>query len=127
MCGAVCAPYECSRCLKATYCSVLCQRKDWPTHKAACTPSAGGVSPPEAVLLSVARDENTDMVSSTKAVFGALSRLAIDADDDVALVTPTRVDKEVHVPAAPTQEADKTVDKIETAEVEPETMSALTA
>ncbi|KAF9902955.1 hypothetical protein EC991_004331 [Linnemannia zychae] len=30
---------RCSRCKVVHYCSELCQRKDWPTHKIACTPS----------------------------------------------------------------------------------------
>ncbi|KAG0214934.1 hypothetical protein BGX28_001140 [Mortierella sp. GBA30] len=30
---------RCSRCKVVHYCSAVCQRKDWPTHKIACTPS----------------------------------------------------------------------------------------
>ncbi|KAF9933547.1 hypothetical protein FBU30_005189 [Linnemannia zychae] len=30
---------RCSRCKIVNYCSEACQRKDWPTHKLACTPS----------------------------------------------------------------------------------------
>ncbi|OAQ34682.1 alpha/beta-hydrolase [Linnemannia elongata AG-77] len=30
---------RCSRCKVVHYCSEACQRKDWPTHKIACTPS----------------------------------------------------------------------------------------
>ncbi|KAF9168893.1 hypothetical protein BGX21_010744 [Mortierella sp. AD011] len=31
---------RCSRCKIVHYCSPVCQRKDWPTHKIACTPSS---------------------------------------------------------------------------------------
>lgn len=30
---------RCSRCKVVHYCSAACQRKDWPSHKIACTPS----------------------------------------------------------------------------------------
>lgn len=29
---------QCSRCRSIKYCSVACQRKDWPIHKPACIP-----------------------------------------------------------------------------------------
>ena len=31
---------RCSRCKAAFYCGPACQKKDWPTHKAACAPPA---------------------------------------------------------------------------------------
>merc|ERR1719215_141088 len=27
---------KCSRCRNATYCSIECQKKDWPRHKSVC-------------------------------------------------------------------------------------------
>ncbi|KAF9109140.1 hypothetical protein BGX27_007949 [Mortierella sp. AM989] len=35
---------RCSRCKVVHYCSQLCQKKDWPTHKIACTPSTSTTS-----------------------------------------------------------------------------------
>jgi hypothetical protein len=36
---AVChedGPKNCSKCKKISYCSIACQRKDWPEHKLVC-------------------------------------------------------------------------------------------
>ena len=36
VCDAEDARYKCSKCLIARYCSLGCQRKDWPIHKEYC-------------------------------------------------------------------------------------------
>jgi len=33
---------SCARCLKARYCSQVCQKKDWQRHKAVCQASTSG-------------------------------------------------------------------------------------
>lgn len=38
-CGADKATSRCSRCHKNVYCGDACQRRDWPTHKLACSPT----------------------------------------------------------------------------------------
>ncbi|KAI7816833.1 Alpha/Beta hydrolase protein [Gamsiella multidivaricata] len=37
---------RCSRCKVVHYCSETCQRRDWPTHKIACTPSTSSTATP---------------------------------------------------------------------------------
>ncbi len=36
--------FTCSRCKSIRYCSVACQRIDWPTHKAYCAPSITSIA-----------------------------------------------------------------------------------
>lgn len=52
---------RCSRCKVVHYCSEACQRKGWPTHKIACTPSAA----PSAAK-STSTSDNSSSSSSKK-------------------------------------------------------------
>ncbi len=36
LCNEKTAPFKCGKCLKKTYCSFECQKKDWKTHKSIC-------------------------------------------------------------------------------------------
>ncbi|KAG0372798.1 hypothetical protein BGX24_012568 [Mortierella sp. AD032] len=53
---------RCSRCKVVHYCSEACQRKDWPTHKIACTPS----SVPSSNSPSNTGSKGAPPISSTK-------------------------------------------------------------
>lgn len=55
---------ECSLCHKQPYCSLFCQRKDWPTHQLECfklptvEPSEGGESIQDSSIMLIVEDQD---------------------------------------------------------------------
>ncbi|PPQ75521.1 hypothetical protein CVT26_012545 [Gymnopilus dilepis] len=95
-CGTLEAPESekklqcCSRCRAARYCSVACQKADWPTHKVLCPQYAMGKSldDPGVYLGKKTRKGKKDEVTRTRAdILADLSAFAMCHNPDTLTVT----------------------------------------